>query len=123
MVSSGIAPAPDEVVAKLVIVPNNPDFVEGWDTDDDLASCVVKRKVVDGIHVVPIAWLAADAAVIDINQLLIVSHHAIVGFGAVEVLDKVVPSPPFPDDVCAAQGVGLKLDEFVAPQNTSSVLS
>ena len=57
LVGLRIAPAPDEVVVELPVVPDDPDLVEGRDAHDDLAGGVVEREVVDGVHMQPIRRL------------------------------------------------------------------
>ena len=113
-----ISPAPNEVVVELVIVPDDPDFVEGRDAHDDLARRVVEGEVIDRIHVQPVGRLGTFRAEVEVNLVLLVGNDPVVGLGAVEVLNEVVPGAPLPDNVGTALAVRLELDELVAPQFT-----
>ena len=90
---------------------DDPDFPEVVHAEDDL---IEFGAVVDRVGVIPVG--PAVHHVVEIDQLGMVGHDAVVFLGEIVVLDQVVPSLPLPDDVAGGGPGGLDFDDAVGPQ-------
>ena len=91
-----VAPTPQERSRVEVVVIDDPQLIEGGDTDHQMLK---ERIEINGIDVQPIARLRAGRAMVEVDEGGVFADGAEVGFGAVKTLHQVVPCMPFPDDV------------------------
>ncbi len=96
-------------------VVNDVNFVHAAARDGNL---VEDGVVIDAVAVHPVGpscGVSGPPRIVDVDQLWMVFHDAVIVLGWIVVLNQVVPCVPSPDDVGAVVTNGLNFHDVVWP--------
>ena len=98
-------------------VIDDPNLVLNGRADQDP---VVKRVVVDAVHVIELRQVQ-PRRIVDVQTLRVVGDDSVVGEARIEVLDQVIPDMPLPDDPARRRSGRLHFDDRIGLEQSGLV--